>query len=491
MQDLTPVEIVDRLDAYIIGQEPAKRAVAVAIRNRWRRRQLSDDIAREIYPKNIVMIGPTGVGKTEIARRLAKLTGAPFIKVEASKFTEVGYHGRDVESMIRDLLEQAIGMVRAEQVEHVAERAREVAEQRLVDLLLPGSDKLPATPTPGKPYDDPARTDGGGTVRGESGRSGGGGGGGGGGWVEGEDSRKRRQRLRDRMREQLNTGKLDDREVEIDISSKASASMMFANMGLDQMDPDMAGMLEKLMPEQSKRRRVTVADARQILIEQETDKLLDTEKITAEAIDRTQDDGIIFLDEIDKVASPSGKGDGRGGSPDVSRQGVQRDLLPIVEGSAVNTRHGVVHTDHILFIAAGAFHSAAVSDLMPELQGRFPIRVELSSLGRDEFVRILTEPDNALTRQQEALLGVEGLEVSFADGAVEAIAELAAEANASMENIGARRLMTIVEKVFDEVTFDAPQRVARGERTFEVTAAFVREQVAPIVRNADLSKFVL
>ncbi len=474
MQDLTPAQIVERLDAYIIGQDPAKRAVAVAIRNRWRRRQLDPEIAREIYPKNIVMIGPTGVGKTEIARRLAKLTAAPFIKVEASKFTEVGYHGRDVESMIRDLLEQAISMVRAEQAEHVAQRAREAADERLVDLLLPGTDK-PAAQR--QPYYQPA-----GQAASDT------------GWVEPEDSTERQQRLRQRMREQLEAGKLDDRQVEIDIRSRPSTSMMFANMGLDQMDPDMANMLEKLMPEQTKRRRVTVAEARQILIEQETDKLLDTEKITAEAIDRTQDDGIIFLDEIDKVAAPSGKGGaagGGGGSPDVSRQGVQRDLLPIVEGSAVNTRHGVVHTDHILFIAAGAFHSAAVSDLMPELQGRFPIRVELSSLGRDEFVRILTEPDNALTRQQQALLGVEGMQVSFDDGSIEAIAELAAEANATMEDIGARRLMTIVEKVFDEVTFDAPQRVAAGEKHFNVTADFVREQVAPIVRDADLSKFVL
>jgi ATP-dependent HslUV protease ATP-binding subunit HslU len=464
MQELTPKEIVEQLDRYIIGQGEAKRAVAVAIRNRWRRRQLKPELGQEIYPKNIVMMGPTGVGKTEIARRLASLTGAPFSKVEASKFTEVGYYGRDVESMIRDLVDGAITMVRREQADDVAEKAREAANERLVDLLLPGSgeqEESPAAePTPAHRSE----------------------------YVSADASQERRQRIRQRLREQLEAGKLDDREVEISVKQKQS-SQMFANMGLEQMDPDMANMLERMMPEQSHTRRATVSEAREILAEQETDKLLDKDKINAEAIQRTQESGIIFLDEIDKITTSS-NGSGSG-SADVSRQGVQRDLLPIVEGSAVNTRYGTVHTDHILFIAAGAFHSAAVSDMMPELQGRFPIRVELAPLTKDDFVRVLNEPQNALTRQQEALLGVEGLEVSFDAGAIEAIAELAAKANANMENIGARRLMTIVEKVFEQVNFDAPQRAADGQTTFRVDEAFVRQQVETIVQDADLSRFVL
>lgn len=462
MQNMTPKEIVDELDRHIIGQPEAKRAVAVAIRNRWRRRQLTEDMAKEVFPKNIIMIGPTGVGKTEIARRLAKLTGAPFIKVEASKFTEVGYHGRDVESMIRDLLDQAIQLVRAEQAQDVAERAQDLALSRLVELLLPGT----------KTLDD---------ERGQSES------------VEADDAAYRRAKVKQRLREQVAAGKLDDREVELTLTSKPATSMMFANMGLDQMDPDMANMLEKVIPEQTKRLRTSVKEARRILTEQETDKLLDNDKITGEAIARTQESGIIFLDEIDKVASPSGKGGGTpgGGGPDVSRQGVQRDLLPIVEGSAVSTRHGVVHTDHILFIAAGAFHSAAVSDLMPELQGRFPIRVELSPLGKEEFIRILTEPRGALTKQQVALLSVEGLKVTFDDAAIEAIADLAAQTNASIENIGARRLMTIVEKVFEEINFSASDRVASRKKKLIITEDFVRDQVASIVQDKDLSKFVL
>ena len=456
--EMTPARIVAELDRYIIGQADAKRAVAVAIRNRWRRRQLDAAMAREVYPKNIIMIGPTGVGKTEIARRLATLTGAPFIKIEASKFTEVGYHGRDVESMIRDLLEHAIGMVRGEQARLVTEKAEAAATDRLVDLLLPGSKAAAA-------HD------------------------------EGDETDARHDHTRERLRDQVIAGKLDNREVELTITRKPVTGVMFANMGLDQMDPDMANMLERLVPEQSKRRRTQVAEARRILIEEETDKLLDRDKIVSEAIARTEESGIVFLDEIDKIASPSGEGraggGGSGGGPDVSRQGVQRDLLPIVEGSTVSTRHGVVRTDHILFVAAGAFHSASVSDLMPELQGRFPIRVELSPLGREDFIRILTEPDSALTKQQQALLGVEGLAVEFMPGAIDAIADLAADANAMLENIGARRLMTIVEKVFEQVNFDAPDMVERGEREMKVTAAYVREQVAAIVKDRDLSKFVL
>jgi len=467
MQDLTPRAIVDELDRFIIGQGDAKRAVAVAIRNRWRRQQLTGEIAREVVPRNIIMAGPTGCGKTEIARRLARLTGAPFVKVEASKFTEVGYHGRDVESMIRDLLDQAIAMVRSEQAKIVTEKAEQAATDRLVNLLLPGSEKEADTQTAAS--------------------------GAGGGFVATEDSIERKQRTRDKIREQLLAGALDDSEVELNITRRPQTSVMFANMGLEQMDPSMADMFEKMIPEQNKRKRVRVEDARRILIEEETDKLLDEDKIVAEAVERTQDSGIIFLDEIDKIATPgSGKGaGGAGGGPEVSRQGVQRDLLPIVEGSAVNTRHGVVHTDHILFIAAGAFHFAKVSDLMPELQGRFPIRVELSPLTKGDFVRILTEPQGALTKQQSALMGVEGLEVVFDDDAIEAMAELAASANEQLENIGARRLVTIVEKVFEEASFDAPQRVEAGEAELRITGPFVREQVAPVVADADLSNFVL
>ncbi len=453
---MTPKQIVSELDKYIIGQNGAKRAVAVAIRNRWRRRQLNEDLAREVYPKNIIMIGPTGCGKTEIARRLAKLTGAPFIKIEASKFTEVGYHGRDVESMIRDLLDQAINMVRAEMAEEVRLKATDSANERIVDLLLPGFNS---------------------DVKGNS------------GYVPVEQSEERRQHTRKRLLEQVTAGRLDEREIELTISSKPQTSVMFASMGLDQMDPDMANMFERMIPEQSQTRKLPVKEAREVLIEQETDKLLDKDKITSEAINRTENSGIVFLDEIDKIAV--GSGGGKQGGPDVSRQGVQRDLLPIVEGSVVNTRYGSVHTDHILFVAAGAFHVASVSDLMPELQGRFPIRVELAALTREDFVRILTEPDNALTKQQQALLGVEGMEVTFDDEAINAIAELAEKANTSLENIGARRLMTIVEKVFEEVNFDAPERVANGDQTFTVTEAFVREQVTAIVEDEDLSKFVL
>jgi ATP-dependent HslUV protease ATP-binding subunit HslU len=469
MEELTPRQIVEALDKHIIGQHDAKRAVAVAIRNRWRRQQLDADIAAEVYPKNIVMAGPTGCGKTEIARRLAKLTGAPFIKIEASKFTEVGYHGRDVESMIRDLLDQAISLVRAEQAKAVTEQAEQLALDRLVQLLLPEPGPTATSPRPAErdpDAEEPA-----------------------GGWVSTDESIEARDRLRQRIREQIETGALDDKEVELTLNSRPQTSVMFANMGLDQMDPSMSDMFEKLIPEKSKTKRVKVADAKRILIEQETDKLLDEDKITTEAIERTEHGGIVFLDEIDKIATPEGSS-GKG-SPDVSRQGVQRDLLPIVEGSAVNTRHGIIHTDHILFIAAGAFHFAKVSDLMPELQGRFPIRVELQPLTKDDFVRILTEPKGALTTQQQALLGVEGLDVVFEPESIEAMAELAAKANAQLENIGARRLMTIVEKVFEEVNFDAPERAAEGDKAFTVTADFVKERVDAIVADADLSNFVL
>lgn len=475
--EMTPAQIVETLDRHVIGQAAAKRAVAVAIRNRWRRRNLPAEMAGEVYPKNIIMAGPTGVGKTEIARRLATLTAAPFIKVEASKFTEVGYHGRDVESMVRDLVDQAIGLVHAEQAKVVREKAEAAAADRIVDLLLPDAEPSRA------PTGDQTVVSNAGTFTPGSSAT------------PPEESTERRQRLREALRKQLDAGQLDDKDVELTITTRPQTNIMFGQMGLDQMDPGMSSMFEKLIPEQTNRRKLSVRDAREVLIEQETEKLLNQDKIDAEALERAQNDGIIFLDEIDKIATPgsgaSGGGKGGGGSPDVSRQGVQRDLLPIVEGSAVSTRHGTVHTDHMLFIAAGAFHTAAVSDLMPELQGRFPIRVELQPLTQADFVRILTEPKNALTAQQQALLGVEGLEVTFADDAIEAMAELAAQANTTLENIGARRLTTVIEKVFEEINFDAPERVAQGDKKFHVTAEFVRQQVGPVVQDADLSNFVL
>ena len=457
MKDLTPRELVAQLDRYIIGQDRAKRAVAVAVRNRWRRQQLDPALAREIAPKNIVMIGPTGVGKTEIARRLSDLVQAPFIKVEASKYTEVGYHGRDVESMVRDLVELAINMVRQEHAETVRTEAESHVEERLVSLLL-GADGEP----PNRGW----------VQTGEAG-------------MQNDPEAAAHDRVRAKMRQALADGLLEDREIEITVQEKPQVPIL-GMMGPDQLDPGMSSMLENLMPSKSRRRRVTVTRARAILLEQETDKLIDEEKITEQALERTAQTGIIFLDEIDKIATS----DARGGA-DVSRQGVQRDLLPIVEGSAVSTRYGVVHTDQILFIAAGAFHTAAVSDLMPELQGRFPIRVELDPLTKEDFRRILVEPDQALTKQQAALLGAEGMAVDFEENAIDAMAELAAEANSRMENIGARRLMTVLEQVFEEVSFDAPDAITRGESTLTVTEAFVRERLRSIIDDEDLSRFVL
>ena len=468
--NLTPAEIASALDQHIIGQAAAKRAVAIAVRNRWRRQQLEPELAPEVMPRNIIMIGPTGVGKTEIARRLAKLVGAPFIKVEASKYTEVGYHGRDVESMVRDLLDLAVNMVRAEQAETVRADAERAVEDRLVSLLIGDEESDERTLAR---VGAPAR----------SASEGG---------FDTDDvtapnaANEARQRLRDRMRAKLRDGSFEQREIEITVREKPAVPII-GMMGPDQMDPALGAMLESIVPQQSRRRRVTVERARSILLEQEIAQRVDNEKIIEAAIERTQQSGIIFLDEIDKIASPTGKH----GGPDVSRQGVQRDLLPIVEGSAVNTRHGIVHTDQILFIAAGAFHSASVSDLMPELQGRFPIRVELEPLTKDDFRRILTEPRASLTMQQQALLATEGLNVRFEQGAIEAMAELAAEANSRMENIGARRLMTVMECVFEEIAFDAPERAARGDREVVITAQFVRERLARIMKDEDLSRFVL
>ena len=469
MKDLTPRQIVAELDRHIIGQINAKRSVAVAVRNRWRRQQLDKDFAREVTPKNIIMIGPTGVGKTEVARRLAKLVSAPFIKVEASKYTEVGYHGRDVESMVRDLLELAINMVRTEQAGVVREHAEASVEKRLISLLLGDADasvdELGEAPSAsaGDGQSTEAATA---TVI------------------------DVHERTRQRLLEKLRSGVFEKREIEINITEKQSMPII-GMMGPDQFDPAVSSMLENLIPDKTRRRRVTVARARAILLEEETNKLIDREKLIENAIERTEQSGIIFLDEIDKIASPGGEAGRSGGGADVSRQGVQRDLLPIVEGSSVTTRHGVINTDQILFIAAGAFHSSKVSDLMPELQGRFPIRVELDPLTSDDFKRILREPDAALTKQQAALLATEGLAVHFEPAAIDAMAELAAEANSRMENIGARRLMTVIECVFEQISFDAPDMVSRNEKKVVITADFVQQRLQSIMKDEDLRRFVL
>jgi len=445
MKDLTPARIVAALDKFIIGQNQAKRAVAVAVRNRWRRQQLPEELRAEVGPKNILMAGPTGVGKTEIARRLAKLVNAPFIKVEASKYTEVGYHGRDVESMIRDLLDLALHMVRAEQTEVVRQEAERLTEEKLLDALLPGGGHLAAEP-------------------------------------DGEEAQQR-QRTREKFRRRLRDGEFDDRDVEVVAEEKAVPVGMMAMGGFDQIDPEMQNFLEKLIPQQQKNRRLPLREARKLLFQQTCDQLIDREKVTEMAIRRTEQTGIIFVDEIDKVA-----GTDRGYGPDVSRQGVQRDLLPIVEGSTVTTRHGLVRTDHILFIAAGAFHASKPADLMPELQGRFPIRVELDDLTKDDFVRILTQPQNALTRQQVALMATEGVRLEFAPDAVEAMAEIAYHVNRNTQNIGARRLYTVMEKVLEEIAFTAPERTGEA---FTIDADYVRRQLAEISQKEDVQRFIL
>jgi len=447
MQDLTPQQIVEALDRYIIGQKAAKRAAAIAIRNRWRRLQLPEEFRDEVGPANMILIGPTGVGKTEIARRLAALVDAPFIKVEATKYTEVGYVGRDVESMVRDLVQLAYHMVRDEQTEVIRAETEKLTEDRIIDALMPPSE-----------HDRDEATS-------ES------------------DTAQRRHRNREKMRGQLRAGELEDRHIEISVDTKSAPTGIVTTLGGDQIDPEMMRFLEKLMPSQSTTRNLAIRDARKILFEQESQKLIDTERVREIAVRRAENTGIIFIDEIDKLAAPS-----HAHGPDISRQGVQRDLLPIIEGSTVNTRYGPVRTDHILFIAAGAFHSCKPSDLMPELQGRLPIRVELENLTQADFVRILTEPKNALTRQQTALMATEGLLLSFTDGAIRALADIAFRVNQSTDNIGARRLLTVMEKLMEEISFDAPNR---NGRTVEIEEAYVQERLSEITQDSDLSRFIL
>lgn len=446
MADLTPRQIVAELDKYIVGQNAAKRAVAIAIRNRWRRLQLPEELRKDVTPKNIIMIGPTGVGKTEIARRLAHLVGAPFIKVEATKYTEVGYVGRDVESMVRDITESAVGMIKLELRTQVETEAKERVNEKLLDLLLP---------PPSSTWEEE---------------------------TEGEDG-QRYQRSRDKMKRRLLAGELEDRMVELNIEQRAIPVQIFSNLGMEQMDVDFQSMFERIMPKQNQQRELPIKDARKVLMEQEAEALIDKQTVTEKAVALVENQGIIFLDELDKICGPSS-----GHGPDVSRQGVQRDLLPVVEGTTVNTRYGAVKTDHMLFIAAGAFHLSKPADLMPELQGRFPIRVELTDLTRDDFLRILTEPKHSLTRQYAELLNTEGVSVEYTPDGIEALADIAFEVNRTTQNIGARRLQTIMERVVEEISFEGPDLSPKQVR---IDAGYVRGKLEAIMEKEDLSKFIL
>ncbi len=456
MKGLTPPEIVKELDKYIVGQNDAKRSVAIALRNRWRRQQVPEHLRDEIAPKNIIMIGPTGVGKTEIARRLASLANSPFLKVEASKFTEVGYVGRDVESMIRDLCELAVNMVRGEEQEKVMARASEIAEEKTLDILLPGDRGVEYPVEVGS--DTTAQPEGAETGIGSG--------------------------TREKLRSLLREGRLDERYVDLEVSDRNYPMIeIFSSAGLEEMDINLREMLSNMMPRRTKRRKVKVPEALEILIQEEAQRLIDMDKVIKLAIERVEHSGIIFLDEIDKIASREST---RG--PDVSREGVQRDLLPIVEGSTVNTKYGMVRTDHILFIASGAFHASKPSDLIPELQGRFPIRVELDPLGKEEFVRILKEPENALTIQYEALMNTEGIKLVFQEDAIEEVAQIAHDVNCRTENIGARRLHTVMEKLLDEVSYNAHE--LKGQQ-IKLTREYVQEKLQHIVKDEDLSRYIL
>ncbi|HTI65018.1 MAG TPA: ATP-dependent protease ATPase subunit HslU [Gemmatimonadaceae bacterium] len=486
LADLTPRQIAAELDRYIVGQADAKKAVAIALRNRWRRQRAPESIREEISPNNIILIGPTGVGKTEIARRLAKLAGAPFIKVEASKFTEVGYVGRDVESMVRDLVESAIDMVRSERESEVEELAHERVDERLLDLLLPPPES--AKPEPAAPPREPeaAPPNGGTTNRADddalgvflvSGA----------GTIVKEKvdaAQERYKRTRDKLRQLLLDGKLEEREVEVEVPQNAPMIDVLASQGAPEGMDNISEMLKEMLPKRKKRRTVKVSEARRILFEQEIEKLIDLEDVTADALERVEKLGIIFLDEIDKIAGERSQM----GGPDVSREGVQRDLLPIVEGSNVQTKYGMVKTDHVLFIAAGAFHVSKPSDLIPELQGRFPIRVELKPLTEQDFVRIMTEPENALTKQYAALVEAEGAKLEFSADGIAEIARIAALVNERMENIGARRLHTVMTTLLEEAMFDLPDR---GTETISVNQSVVRDRLKAIVEDEDLRKYIL
>ncbi|MEX2582621.1 MAG: ATP-dependent protease ATPase subunit HslU [Gemmatimonadota bacterium] len=479
LEELTPRQIVAELDKYIVGQDDAKKAVAIALRNRWRRQRVDADLRDEIMPNNIIMIGPTGVGKTEIARRLARLAGAPFVKVEASKFTEVGYVGRDVESMIRDLVDHAINLVRNEREEEVQDLAEQKVEERLLDLLLPPLDAEQPSPAAApetlgfvvspagsiqdqRPSEEPAESD----------------------KEEARKLRERRERTREKLRALLRDDKLEDREVEVDVQQSAGLENMMLPMGgMEGMDLNFTEMLQDILPKRTKRRQVTISEARRILLQDELDKLVNMDEVIAEALDRSEESGIVFLDEIDKIAGERGAA-----GPDVSREGVQRDLLPIVEGSTVQTKYGMVRTDHVLFVAAGAFHVSKPSDLIPELQGRFPIRVELKNLTEEDFVRILQEPKNALLTQYQALVAAEGATLKFTEGGVKAIAATAATLNNRMENIGARRLHTVLTTLLEQVLFDLPDE-GIGETVID--AARVQETLKGIVEDEDLRRYIL
>jgi ATP-dependent HslUV protease ATP-binding subunit HslU len=472
LEEMPPRQIVAELDRYIVGQEAAKKAVAIAIRNRWRRAQTPEDIRDEITPHNIILIGPTGVGKTEIARRLARLSGAPFIKVEASKFTEVGYVGRDAESMVRDLVDAAINMVRTEREDEVYPQAEQRAEERLLDILLPPVPP-PPPPRPAEPGKEPTLfvVSSSGEARQEA--------------TPGEDERQRRSR--EKLRKLLADGKLDDREVEIDVAQQGGFPMlefMQPPQGMESSDINFAEVIQDMMPRRKKRRTVKVPEARRILVDEELKKLVDMDDVVNEALDRVENHGIIFIDEIDKIAGERGPTSG----PDVSREGVQRDLLPIVEGSTVQTRYGYVRTDHVLFIASGAFHVSKPSDLIPELQGRFPIRVELKSLTEQDFIRIMTEPENALTRQYRALVAAEGAELEFTADGIAEIARVAFVANDRMENIGARRLHTVMSTLMEDLLFELPDY---PEKRIVFDAHQVRERLARIVNDDDLRRYIL
>ncbi len=454
MKNLTPTQIVGELDKFIIGQDDAKRAVAIALRNRWRRQQVDEGIKEEIMPNNIILIGPTGVGKTEIARRLAKLTGAPFYKVEASKFTEVGYVGRDVESMIRDLTELSVNMVKAEETALVQEKAERLVEEKILDLLIP------PVRTPVKTSEESA---------------------------DGEvDEAVRNEKTRDWMREKLKKGELDDKMIEFDTTASAIGMQVVGPLGMDDMGMNIQDIIGNMMPKKKKKRKTTIKDARKVMAQEEAQKLIDMDNVQKEAVRRVEEAGIIFLDEIDKVA---GNSKGGHGGPDVSREGVQRDLLPIVEGSTVNTKYGPVKTDHILFLASGAFHVAKPSDLIPELQGRFPIRVELKSLTEEDFIKILTIPENALLKQYSALLETENVKIIFDEDAIREIAKTATIVNEEVENIGARRLHTILTTLLEDILFDVPDKMPEGD--VKITGAMVGEKLDAIVKNRDLSKYIL